>query len=255
MMPKLVQAEWSDAPHLTEKDKEELLSEIPASEREARTKGIPMLGAGRIYPYPEDGPNGVFIEPFDLPQWWPRAYGLDVGWNITAAVWGAWDRDSDIVYIYSEYYAGQQSTANHAEAIKARGHWMNGAIDPAAESMVANMKDGQRVMDEYLQCGCYLLKADNAVYAGITACQNRFQSGRLKIFNTCRNVRSEYRVYRTEKSQDGRTIKIVKQQDHAMDAMRYLIMTGMAAGTTPPDEEERFAHEIAQYGRNETTGY
>ena len=47
------------------------------------------------------------VDPFELPLHWPRGYGLDVGWNRTAAIGGAHDRDTDVVYLWSEHYRGQ----------------------------------------------------------------------------------------------------------------------------------------------------
>ena len=32
---------------------------------------------------------------------------MDVGWKMTAATWGAWDRENDVLYLYSEYRRGQ----------------------------------------------------------------------------------------------------------------------------------------------------
>jgi hypothetical protein len=63
----------------------------------------------------------VVCEPFEIPKHWPRAYGLDVGWNKTAAIFGAVDRETDTAYIYSEHYQGEGEPAVHAAAIKARG--------------------------------------------------------------------------------------------------------------------------------------
>ena len=46
---------------------------------------------------------------------------MDVGWNRTAAVWGATDPGSGRIILYDEHYRGQGEPASHAEAIKARG--------------------------------------------------------------------------------------------------------------------------------------
>ena len=65
----LVTAGWDDAPHLDPKAKEELLSSIPPYLRDARSKGIPSLGSGAIYPISEDE---ISVPYFDIPVYWPR---------------------------------------------------------------------------------------------------------------------------------------------------------------------------------------
>ena len=240
-----VQATWDDVPHLDEKTKAELIAGMPPHMRDARTKGIPMLGAGAIYPIPEEA---IVVEPFDLPKWWPRAYALDVGWNRTAALWGAWERESDIVYLYSEHYVGQSPPAVHSAAISARGVWITGAIDPAAAG--ANQKDGTRLIEEYRALGLRLVEADNAVESGIHACYQRFSTGRLKVFSTLRNFRAEYRIYRRDEKG-----KIVKENDHLMDCCKYLINTGMRHASVEPSEEEDGKDVSAWRTRSKVTGY
>lgn len=212
--------------------------------RDARTKGIPVLGTGAIYPVPEEV---VLCDAFEIPEYWPRAYGLDVGWNRTAAVWGAWDRESDVVYLYSEHYMGQAAPAVHASSIRQRGEWIWGAIDPA--SVGSGQIDGKKLREEYTKLGLNLIDADNAVEAGIHACYQRLVSGRLKVFRTLRNWTSEFRIYRRD--QNG---KIIKELDHIMDATRYLIMSGLRMGRTAPefdDDDDGYRH-----GRGRSsTGY
>jgi hypothetical protein len=238
------QVTWDDVPHLAEDQKALLLDSIPVHQRDARTKGIPILGAGQVYPVAEEA---IICDPFELPEFWPRAYGMDVGWNRTAAVWGAWDRESDIVYLYSEHYAGQQPPSVHADAIRARGDWIRGAIDPASAG--ASQVDGRKLIDEYRGCQLWLHEADNAVEAGLMSCYQRLVAGRLKIFKTLRNLRSEIRIYRRDDKG-----KIVKENDHLMDAMRYLIMTGMAHASTEPHYDDEDDH-ARNRGRSSVTGY
>lgn len=214
---------WDDVPHITDKDKAEMLEAYPAHQRDARAKGIPMLGAGAIYPIDEK----IFtVEPFRIPDWWPRAYGLDVGWKRTAAIWGAHDRETDTVYLYAEYYQGQRPPQLHADAIKGGGD-LPGAIDPASAG--SNQKDGSTLLEEYRALMLELYPADNAVEAGIMAVTRRLESGRLKVFSNLRNWFAEFRLYRRVESQTerGLHVHIVKENDHLMDATRYLIMTGM----------------------------
>src|SRR5262249_30076669 len=84
----VIMATWDDAPHLTEPMKAAMLETYPAYQRDARSKGIPQLGAGAIYPVPE---SEFVIDPIEIPKHWPRAYAMDVGWNRTAALWFAID--------------------------------------------------------------------------------------------------------------------------------------------------------------------
>lgn len=218
----VVMAGWDDVPHLSERDKADMMASLPPHQRESRMKGIPSMGAGAIYPVPEED---VFVKPFQIPYFWPRAYGLDVGWKKTAAVWGAWDRDNDIIYAYSEHYRGQAEPAVHASAIQTRGKWIRGAIDPAG----TNITDGTRVMELYQKLGLDIVKADKSVEAGLLEVYQRLSTGRLKIFTTLENLRAEYRLYRRDDKG-----KVVKQNDHLLDALRYLVMMIHMIASLPP---------------------
>lgn len=221
---KLVQATWDDVPHLTAEAKNELWAGIPPYQRDARSKGIPALGSGAIYPVSE---SDILVDSFDIPAHWPRCYGLDVGWNRTACIWGALDRENDILYLYSEYYKGQAEPVIHAEAIKSRGKWIRGVIDPASNGR--SQVDGNQVMELYKRAGLELSPADNAVEAGIYEVWSRLSTGRLKVFNTLQSWLSEYRLY--QRDEKG---KVVKKDDHLMDAMRYLVFSGLDVADTEP---------------------
>ncbi len=212
----VVMATWDDAPHLEEQEKAELWSSFPPYQRDARTKGVPQLGSGAIYPVPE---SEIVVKPFQLPDHWQKGYGFDVGWNKTAAIWGAVDRESDVLYLFSEHYQGQAEPAIHAAAIKARGD-VPGFIDPSARGR--NQMDGKQLLIQYEDLGLDLAEADNAVEAGIYAVWMRLSTGRLKVFETLNNWLSEYRIYRRD--ENG---KVVKKNDHLMDGTRYLILSGL----------------------------
>ena len=215
---------WDDVPHLSKDKKDTILASTPPWQRDARTKGIPELGKGAVFTIPE---SDIVVTGFDIPKHWPRAYGLDVGWNRTAAVWGAIDRDTGSVYIYDEYYRGQAEPSVHAAAIKSRGDWIPGAIDPASRGRTQT--DGAQLLELYTQLGLHVDIAYNVREAGIYTVWEMLSQGRLKIFNHCKNVMAEYRIYRRdEKGQ------VVKKNDHLMDALRYFVMTGMEIAKVQP---------------------
>lgn len=220
----LVNANWNDAPHLTSEQKFELSKTIRPHQRAAREKGMPVLGAGAIYPLDEEM---IKCKPFQIPVHWRKAYALDVGWNRTAALWGAHDLESDVVYIYSEHYVAEEKPPVHADAIKARGAWMFGVVDPASRGRTQT--DGERLFTRYTNLGLKLALADNSIDAGLDAVWERLTSGRLKIFDTCYNFFYEYRLYRRDEKG-----KIVKKDDHLMDTMRYLIVSGLNVAIPPP---------------------
>jgi hypothetical protein len=220
----LVQASWQDVPHLSEQTKRELLASTLPHLRDARSKGIPSLGSGAIYPVPE---SEFVVAPFAVPVYWPRAYGLDVGWNRTAALWGAIDRNTDTLYVYTEHYRGQAEPSIHAAAIKARGAWIPGVIDPASRGR--SQKDGEQLLDLYRQQGLDLDVSKNGVDTGLFDVWERLSTGRLKVFSTCSNLLAEYRLYRRDEK--GR---IVKEFDHLMDALRYLVVSGLLRATVEP---------------------
>ena len=102
-----------------------------------------------------------------------------MGWNRTAVVWGAQDPGSGVIYLYSEHYQGMGEPASHAQAIRARGAWIPGVIDPAC--LGSSQIDGRTLMDLYREPGLDLRPAVNAVEAGITEVWNLLISGRLKV--------------------------------------------------------------------------
>ena len=246
-MPRsVVMASWDDVPHLTQAQKEELWSSIPPYQRDARSKGIPQLGAGAIYPVPE---TEILVDPFEIPPYWPCSYALDVGWNRTACLWGALDRQTDVFYLWSEYYKGEAEPPIHTAAIQSRGKWIPGVIDPAARGR--GQKDGERLLQIYLGLGLDVQKADNAVEAGLYEVWTRLSTGRLKVFRSLQNWLSEFRIYRRDEKGH-----VVKASDHLMDSMRYLVMSGIELAIIQPvdeDDEEDFYRY--SNGRSKIGGY
>lgn len=243
----VAQCTWDDVPHISDSDKKRMWEEALPHERLARSKGIPSVGAGCIYPYDEDE---LVVSPFSIPEWWPRVYGLDVGWKRTAAVWLAQNPDTCEVFVYSEHYQAEGVPAIHASAIKGRGDWIEGLIDPA--SRTPGQADGKNLLDLYTQEGLLLTLADHAVEAGIFKVSQMFASGQLKIFNTCQELINEFRSY--GRDENG---KIIKKKDHALDALRYAIMSGLTMMRTNPNLDEDSNEKSINYdlGRDKITGY
>src|SRR6516225_8648896 len=67
-----------DVDHYAEDEKRRIIASYPEHEKEARVKGIPVLGSGRIFPIAEER---IAIEHRDIPPHWPRIGGMDFGWD------------------------------------------------------------------------------------------------------------------------------------------------------------------------------
>ena len=232
---------WDDVPHLSAAQKASVLSGIPPWQREARMKGLPSLGAGAIYPIPEED---ILCAPFRIPEHWPRSYGFDPGWNRTAAIFIAWDIDNGGAVAYDEYYRGMTEPAVHVAAMRAKGgDWMGGVIDPASRGIRGH--DGKVLLEVYQEMGLKLDLADNAVVSGLTKVWDWLSIGQLKIFNTLTNTRNEMRLYR--RNEKG---EIMKVNDHLMDALRYNVMSGRAVAKVKPmdrpDGQKWFAYTPAE---------
>lgn len=218
----MVQAGWADVPHIDPDTQRELLENTPPHLRDARSKGTPSLGAGAIYPIEQ---SEFIVDPFAIPAHFAKGYGMDVGWNRTAAAFGAWDRDNDVLYIYAEHYRGHAEPSVHADSIKARGEWLIGACDWAG----TDQSTGERLIEIYQQLGLNVVRAEKGVEAGLLEVWQLLSSGRLKVFRSCQNWLNEHRLYRRDDK--GR---IVKQYDHLMDATRYLVRLRASVMRTKP---------------------
>lgn len=240
-----VMATWEDNPHLTEQEKQQMLTSYSPHEIEARTKGIPSLGSGMVFPVPE---SIILCDPIEIPKYWPRVYGLDFGWTSeTAILFAAHDRDNDVLYLYAEHYLKERTPDQHAFALQhAVISWMPGVYDPAGK--ISRQGDGEKVVGLFQQAGFkYLSPAKNSKEEGILKTLQRMQNGRLKIFNTLKNTISELRMY--ARNEDGIPNDT---DDHLMDAMRYIVMSGL--GIAVP-ENYRDSMYYNRYGNANYPGY
>lgn len=213
-----------DADHYTPQQRADIIATYPAHEQEARVRGEPTLGSGRVYPITEEA---ITCDPFEIPRHYARIGGLDFGWDHpTAAAKLAHDRDTDCVYLCAAYRVKEQTPLIHAAALKPWGEKM-----PWAWPQDAYQRDkraGGTLRDDYIKHGLNMLPEhatfdsddarSNSVEAGIMVMLERMMTGRFKVFRTLGDWLSEFRRYHRK---DG---LIVKEFDDLLDATRYAIM-------------------------------
>lgn len=217
-----MQKGWDDAPHLTEETKESLLSQYPAHQRDMRTKGVPMLGHGRIYDFSEDF---ITCEPFEIPNHYRVIDGMDFGFDHPQArVRIALDLDNDMIYVT---HAWKQSQCTPDQAWGATKAWASNC--PTAwphDGLNREKSSGEQQKKYYSDAGFRMLPeratwpdGSNSVEPGIFELRDLLAKGKLKVFSGCRAVLDEMLQYhRDDKG------KIVKTQDDALDALRYAYM-------------------------------
>jgi len=226
-----LQVGWQDNPHLKTDEIARLRSTLKPHEIEAREKGIPYLGGGKVYPVQEEL---LSCQAFPIPSHWPQGFGVDFGWtNPTARVNMAWDRDNDVLYITGCYKVPEMTPKQHAKNWEeSRWDWMSGVCDPAGQA--ASQKDGENLVAKYREAGVKLLLADNSVEAGIAEVLQRMNSGRFKVFAHLEEWWHEFRLYRRQPQGEKDAGRIVKKDDHLMDATRYATMARLLFQTNQP---------------------
>ena len=219
MAKAVIIAGWDDAPWLPEDKKADLLRATPPHLRDSVSKGIPTAGVGNVYPLAWED---ITCEPFEIPRHFRRWYAMDVGWNFTAAIWGAIDPNTKDIFVYKEYKETKKEPVLHAQAIMGGDPWIPGCIDPAADNR--SQADGISMMRTYQGCGLKLVRAKNNVESGIEVVWEALSTGKCKIFKNLSSLRAELVTY--ARDQEGR---IIKKNDHLCDATRYLLNTPQIA--------------------------
>lgn len=215
----VVIAGWDDCPWWSEEAKHDQLKATPPHMRDAVSKGLPTIGIGNVYPVQWDD---ISCEPFEIPAHYRRWYALDVGWNFTAALWGAIDPNTKNVFIYKEYKAEKKEPVIHASAIMGGDPWIPGVIDPGANARSSD--DGRQLIRTYTSAGLKLREAKNNVESGIEIVWEALSTGNCKVFKNLANLRQEMITY--ARDVNGR---IIKKNDHLCDAMRYLLTSPQIA--------------------------
>lgn len=236
----LVMAGWSDVPHLSEKTKAELLESTPTYLRDARSKGIPVLGSGRIFPLDEDA---IKCDAFPIPPHWSRIAGMDIGWDHpTAVAWLAIDPDTDTIYVTDVHRQSQATVDTHAAAVKKRGDWI--PIAWPHDALQHDKRAGEQIAEQYREEGLNMLPematfpegysingnaiaSRTSVEAGLFDMLTRMQQGRWKVFRHLEPWFEEFRLYHRK---DGKVVKLI---DDLISASRYGMMMRRFAITEP----------------------
>jgi hypothetical protein len=239
-----------EAEHFSPEQRQKIIASYPAHERDARTKGVPILGSGRIFPIAEEL---IACDQRDFPEHWPRIGGMDFGWTHPfAAVELVWDRDTDTVYVTRTHRMSEATPVVHAAAIRPWGKlkWAwprDGRRDTleGAGIALANQfgEQGLEMLHEHAQWE----DGSVSVEAGLTKMLTMMQTGKFKVFRHLNDWFEEFRLYHRK---DG---KVVKENDDLLAATRYAIMM-LRYATTVKDEGTVNWRRMVHSGRQARAG-
>ena len=144
----------------------------------------------------------------------PCSFGL---WGLREGVWYRMEE-----YYYASRRTGVQLTdQEYVRALQALadGREIRSVVaDPSAASFITALR----------QAGFHVVKANNDVLSGIRITADLLKRGRIAICEGCEDCLREIAMYRWSEETEGRDAPH-KDNDHAMDDMRYFAVT-VAAG-------------------------
>lgn len=212
--------------HFTLEDNPGLSPEIVARYRSMYTGvfyrrfilGQWVMAEGQIYDFFDDNyvqeiPEGPFSE-----------YRVSCDYGTTnPASFGLWAEHNGVWYRIREYYydsrkEGRQRTdREYVDALKELTQGLpvtKVLVDPSAASFLQALR----------QSGFPVEKADNQVLTGIRVTADLLKRRKIVICSTCQDAIREFGLYRWDETRTDRDTP-VKENDHAMDDIRYFAMS------------------------------
>ena len=206
-----------------------MLKALPDVQRRQLLEGNWEIREGAAFT--EFDPSVHTIPPFQIPIGWERVKGIDYGYaSESSCVWGAIDPSDKTLIIYRELYQKNLTGVDLAQLITQMEiqdpFSVSGVLDTAAWNRTGTT--GPTVGETLVRAGHKLRRADKNRIQGKIQIHEYLkvqQSGRprIQIFNTCPNLIRELQSIPLDRSnpEDVDT----HAQDHAYDALRYLIMS------------------------------
>ena len=211
-----------DNPYISSNKLRRAVSHLSETSQNARLFG--MFGSQSGLVYSEFDRTVHTCKPFDLPDHFIRYMAIDFGVrNPFCALWFAHDQDKDVLYVYREYFKTEKTTLENGRMIRALS-----VKDPPLKWIVADpeSKDGRLLLARELGLHTKPAPKHYGVMETINLVKERLSldaegQPALKIFNTCKGLLREFRLYKWAKT--AGPDKPEKRNDHGMDALRYQI--------------------------------
>ncbi len=233
--------EWRDNPYLDASEVDFMENVIPKSDQLSRRFGKFSSGEGLVYP--EFDQSVHVIPPFSVPTEWQAGISIDPGLkNPTSCHFYAVDFDG-VIYVVGEHFEAGQNIDYHVRRINEladRLNWkrdgqgrLRSLIDSAANQRT--LADEKSVAELFAERGILVnTNVNKDLYSGIQRIKSLFEARppRIYIFSSCVNLIRELKGYWW-----GDDDRPKKKDDHALDELRYFVMTQPPAAKPAPPQK------------------
>lgn len=205
------------------------------SEEEAakRVEGEFQVMEGVVYKQYKDRPvpAGHLRAPFEIPADWPRWRVIDYGASApTACLWIALS-PAEKAYVYREYYQRGLSVQSHAKAILAMSgdeRYRATLMDPhAVDPPPVTYGVAKTISKQYAEAGIpstgwpfVQVMGEHAMVERVKA---RLDNHQIEVFDTCTNVRREFRSWKFKCDKEGRPLgadAYENDNNHTLDCIK-----------------------------------
>jgi phage terminase large subunit-like protein len=267
----VMQMTWEDNPYLSKAEIEHMEGQMTEEELESRREGRFVAITGLVYK--EFREELHVIEPFDVPNEWKVTLSIDPGIDVPLSChWYAVDHDGN-VFVCGEWYRAGWAVSGHMREIEristeldwprdSRGH-LSCLMDAAADlrSLANEQTVAQLFRDKGLNVNTNVNKSR---FAGIERVKEYLEprkgvgidpevwpkgKPKLFIFSTCKYMIQEIKKYRWKSNCPGGNETPEDKDDHAMDELRYFIMTR----PTPYRFKEQYEKTVIQKDKERKT--
>ena len=211
-----------DALHIKESDRQKIIEGYLPHEREARARGVPLLGSGAIFTMPESSITEPAIER--VPSYWAKIWGIDFGiGHPFAAALLLWDKDNDVIHVHHTVRMADAYPINHAAAMRPIG--IEVPVAWPQDGTAREKGSGDALYHLYKKEGLSMLHehacwpdGSRSTEAGVEEMRERERNGKLKVAAHLSEYLEERRFYHRK---DGQIVKI---KDDLLSAVRVGIM-------------------------------
>ena len=132
------------------------------------------------------------VNPFPIPDSWPRAFGMAITRAAVAALWGARD-PSGTIYLFAEHLFPHAEPSANARAIQALGDWIPGVINFSCVKGSQGERDA--IAQLYRRLGLKIQQpATEGEEVGIYQLWQLLAENKIKVFASLSGFLAEYRV-------------------------------------------------------------